>query len=374
MTRSAPMGKDSAIRRQASALTRAWWHDRSEFKDLVEAALTEGDGAVLTALLATTKPNHVDAMELEVCLAAETLALAPGRWARLFAMPAIVNTDDGGFPDTDAMVAAFLDSGLLAADAGVVIIPDYLDADAVKAMGWCERRLLLTSMFDALDVPRPLRADLSVEGERGTNVLLVGAVVLAEADEIPLVDHILDSRDIRELLVALLRTGSGLVDVSPPLPVFSLGTHHAEPGLVERTGAVAEIRDFFAHASEMAPGGRIDCEMRPVDTAAGDIVSLRLVSSTGETVDAMEVDPYELPMSPSELRRLAEACSERFRLLPPVAVPDMGFQMSPPPRGVPALHVVTGGRDKREEEDRDAWVSGVRKKMADLRKSVGNLD
>ena len=350
-------------------LLRDWRTDRRAFDARAEACIAGGWDAPLLAAGRLCTPNEREALTSALDLAAESMEREDGSFSRLVVVPALAHPDDGSAPDAVGVADALVESGLVPQGARVTLSARYHALDAVAALGRSGRRALLKALLvPAATVPAPvLQAIPPCGAARGTEVVVVGAVTLRGGPgEVPLLDADADFAEQRPMMAAMFRSGGGLVDVSLPGTAFELAVEGEFRWFAEESGAAGEIETFLA-----SDGRAVRAELRPVRASREGLAELRLAAADGSTVDLLEFDPYDLPLSPGELRRVLEAAPLPFLELPMRPPRPFGTGRAPRPEGPVALRAVTGGRAEREEADRAAWHAGLRKRMAELRKPAG---
>jgi hypothetical protein len=301
---------------------------------------------VLRAFLNALVPNARADASLVLDGLAEAAPDGPGRSARLFAVPVLVHPDDGRSPDNDAVARALVGRGLLPASARVRVAGAYADAKALSSMAWSTRRAALLHVLGrggrAAPPPewevRPSRRGVA------SAILCAVSVLESEASPIGLLGDEPDRNAVREVMLAVLNSGGGIVDVGAPTHVSQLGEDGlpCDRWLVEGSGVLAEIEEFAGHARAASPDGSLASEVRPVPGSGREVVRLH---AAGTTLDERCFDTRALPLAPGELRRLLATFSDRLSVEAPLVIDAIGERGAKVPQRHPLrATVVQGGK------------------------------
>lgn len=355
----------------ADRLLSLWRTDRDGFDEAVEIALADQDEGILIAALGRAFPNDALRLSEAIETAAETLELQDGCLARLVAVPVLVDARDGDAPDAAVLCAAVAGSGLLPVGSKVTATGHYFPLADVAKLGPCGRRALLeiAAAPEQREGAAPPVDPRRPQG-REVMVLLLGVILDPAAADVAFLegDEDLDPAGHRAARLALLRSGGGIVDVGRLMSAAALA--HFDGVAADWLGRVArahlEVPDFLGAAAEVAGEERLDATLRRVGTR----YEVRLRSASGALVDSRLIDPWELPIVPTDLERAIEAGCRSV-----VREPDWdGTADFVRPRAVitreraaPRLTAILGGRLVREAEEQAAWRAGMQKRMADLR-------
>lgn len=377
MTANTPkVSSTRGLVRPARAIVAAEADDTAEFGRLVENAIVTDCDAVLREALALIPANGREDAEQFFNMRAETLPLKDNQIARLIALPVLVHNDGLATPASRDILAALQFSGLVPDFANIEVEPCYWDAAALKALSWSGRRRFLDDLTSGVRpeslLLNPVKA--TWHGRRGMQAVIMVSLILPEDEEIALfdADEPLDF-ELRWLQEAVLRTGTGLVDMAQPVALYDLATAGTpeSPWLVESCGAMSEVSAFFASAADALGQDQVACTIR----RAGPRLEVRLRTNDGALVDGRDFTPfgeYDMPMAMDELRRCITEVAARVEVLPDwdgladFARERPGYIPPRRPAGVRPV-AISGGRILREQEEEAKTYAGMRRRLDELR-------
>lgn len=362
--------------RAAATLVAAMADDSAEFARLVEQALVEGRDPVLREAVARMPANRREEAALTISQQAETLPLRDKQVGRLIAIPALVHPEGLDCPDAAGILAALRSSGLVPDEADIAVEPRYWDAPAVAALDWSARRLLLDQLTSGITPATLLLQPAAARWHRrrGMRAVVLATLILPEGQSIELLDgEELQDGPVRELQLAVLRTGRGLVDLAPPMRLQDIGGAGAAelPWLVESSGALEEVAAFFAAAADALGEDQVACTVR----RAGPRLEVRLRNRQAALVDERDFLPLgesQIAMTMAELRRCVTEVALAVTVLPDWdGLADFARDRPPyiPPRRAAGVRpmAIAGGRILREQEEEARTYAGMRRRLDEMR-------
>jgi hypothetical protein len=232
----------------------------------------------------------------------------------------------------------------------------YADAEAVSCLPWSTRRTVLLALLENRGQAIPLPSLALPTPERGVAcvVLCAASVLEADADAIEMIGDEAEPRALRDVMLAVLRSGGGIVDVGAPTQVSHLDENGLPGGrwLVEGSGVLAEVEEFAEHARAASRNGTLACEVRQVPGFGR--LKVRLYAET-ITLDERPFDTDKLPISAGELCRVLRRCSDGLSLQAPKVIEAITERQQPvPKRHAARPTVLQGGKNSgRGSSNRD---------------------